>query len=202
VLVESNDSVERCWRVWADRVGLGGGDFPTEIHGRTSRATAETLLPPEQVDAATELMEQLEIDDAVTVRPIPGAAALLAAIPADRWAVGTSCSRALFAARMGAAGLALPGIAVTADDVSRSKPHPDGYALALRRLGVDPAHAVVLEDAVPGIQAARAAGVRWVVRVGPGAGPLSEEDAVIPDLTGARWTGRLELSGVTWRRSA
>ena len=98
---------------------------------------------------------------------------------------------------MAASGLPLPKIAVTADDVARSKPDPAGYARALQLLGVDPGRAVVLEDAVPGILAARAAGVQWVVRVGLGA-RTSGEDAVIRDLRQARWTGSLQLTGDVW----
>ena len=47
---------------------------------------------------------------------------------------------------------------------------------------------------MPGMAAARAAGVRWVVRIGKGAA-LADEDAVIADLRQASWTGRLELTG-------
>ncbi len=197
VLVDSAASVERCWRRWAEQVGLSADAMPAEIHGRTSRATAEALLPPDAVASAAALIEQIEIDDAGSVRAVPGARVLLASVPADRCAVVTSGTRPLFSARMAASGLPVPAIAVTADDVARSKPDPAGYARAIRLLGVDPSRAVVFEDAVPGILAARAAGVRWVVRVGQGA-PMSEEDAVIPDLRQARWAGGLQLTGAVW----
>jgi len=200
VLVDSAVSVERSARRWAEHFGLDADAVLADIHGRTSRATAERWLRPEAVDAAATLMEQMEVDDAAAVREVPGAGALLATIPADRWAVVTSGTQPLFRARLAAAALSAPRIAVTAEDVERSKPHPDGYARALDLLGVDPARAVVLEDAVAGIAAARAAGVRWVVRVGRG-GDLSGEDAVIRDLRDASWTGRLELSGGGWRRA-
>jgi len=197
VLVDSAESVERSWRRWAEQVGLSVDAVPAEIHGRTSRATAEALLPPEAVASAAALMERIEIDDAASMRAVPGAQALLASVPADRWAVVTSGTRPLFSARMAASRLPVPAIAVTADDVARSKPDPAGYALALRLLGVDPGRAVVFEDAVPGIMAARAAGVRWVVRVGLGA-RVSGEGAVIRDLRQARWTGVLRLTGASW----
>ncbi len=199
VLVDSTESVERSWRRWAEQVGLSFDAVPAEIHGRTSRATAEALLPPEAVASAAALMEQIEIDDAASVRAVPGARVLLASVPADRWAVVTSGTRPLFSARMAASGLPMPAIAVTADDVARSKPDPAGYARALRLLDVDPARAVVLEDAVPGIFAARAAGVRWVIRVGLGA-RVSGEDAAIADLRQARWTGCLQVTGDVWSR--
>jgi len=51
---------------------------------------------------------------------------------------------------------------VTKDDVPRSKPAPDTFLLAAERLGVPPEKCVVFEDGQPGIEAARAAGMRWV----------------------------------------
>ncbi len=51
---------------------------------------------------------------------------------------------------------------VTADDVARNKPHPDGYLLAAERLDVDPSDCITIEDSPAGIAAARAAGYRVV----------------------------------------
>lgn len=50
------------------------------------------------------------------------------------------------------------GAIVASEDVERSKPHPDGYLSAMRTLGVQPQHCVVLEDSAPGIAAGLAAG--------------------------------------------
>jgi sugar-phosphatase len=56
---------------------------------------------------------------------------------------------------------------VTAEDVSRTKPDPEGYLLALERLGGIPAGDVlVFEDTPVGVQAARAAGMRCVAVLG------------------------------------
>ncbi len=48
---------------------------------------------------------------------------------------------------------------LTDDDTTRGKPDPQGYLMALERLGVAAGEAVVFEDSVAGIQAARAAGI-------------------------------------------
>lgn len=52
----------------------------------------------------------------------------------------------------------------TRDDVghARTKPLPDLFLLAAERLGVDPAHCVVLEDSEPGVTAGNAAGCTTV----------------------------------------
>ncbi|MEU6446446.1 HAD family phosphatase [Streptomyces sp. NPDC046979] len=51
---------------------------------------------------------------------------------------------------------------VSADEVARGKPAPDVFLEAARRIGADPAHCVVLEDAAPGAAAAHAAGMRCI----------------------------------------
>lgn len=51
-------------------------------------------------------------------------------------------------------------IIITNQDVLNPKPHPDGYMLALHRLGVAPEEAVVFEDTPIGLAAARGAKAR------------------------------------------
>ncbi len=53
-------------------------------------------------------------------------------------------------------------VVVTKADVINSKPAPDGFLKAAELLGVDPAKCVVFEDSKLGLQAAEAAGMRWV----------------------------------------
>jgi beta-phosphoglucomutase-like phosphatase (HAD superfamily) len=52
---------------------------------------------------------------------------------------------------------------VTAADVAHGKPAPDIYLEVARRLGVAPSECVVLEDSLPGYEAALAAGMAVVV---------------------------------------
>ncbi|MER7693199.1 HAD family hydrolase [Streptomyces sp. NPDC097610] len=48
----------------------------------------------------------------------------------------------------------------SATEVGRGKPAPDLFLHAAQRMGVDPADCAVIEDSRPGVQAARAAGMR------------------------------------------
>ncbi|MBN2689195.1 MAG: HAD family phosphatase [Gammaproteobacteria bacterium] len=48
---------------------------------------------------------------------------------------------------------------VTANDVSFTKPHPEGYLLAADNLMVDPSYCMVIEDSPVGIEAAKGAGM-------------------------------------------
>lgn len=54
-------------------------------------------------------------------------------------------------------------VVVTGDQVTRGKPHPEPYLEAARRLGLDPARCVAIEDSPTGARAATAAGVPTVV---------------------------------------
>lgn len=51
---------------------------------------------------------------------------------------------------------------ISADDVLRKKPAPDIFLAAATKLRLPPGDCVVVEDAVAGVQAARAAGMRCV----------------------------------------
>lgn len=55
-----------------------------------------------------------------------------------------------------------PLATVGGDEGLRGKPHPDIFLEAARRMGVQPAHCIVFEDAPLGIEAARRAGMRAV----------------------------------------
>ncbi len=54
-------------------------------------------------------------------------------------------------------------VTVFGDDVRALEPDPEAYLLALERLGVTAGETVAVEDAAPGLAAARAAGLATVV---------------------------------------
>ena len=58
-----------------------------------------------------------------------------------------------------AAGLPVPEVLVTADDVTNGKPDPEPYELARRELGIPASECVVVEDTPAGITAAKSAGM-------------------------------------------
>ena len=79
-------------------------------------------------------------------------------------AVASSSERATIDRLLSAAGLTERFAATAAgDEVLQGKPAPDIFLLAARRLGVDPAHCLVLEDSEPGARAARAAGMTVII---------------------------------------
>lgn len=70
-----------------------------------------------------------------------------------------------------------------ADEIQRGKPDPEGCFVAAERLGKAPAECVVIEDALTGIEAARAAGMRAVAVSGTySANALTMADVSVPHL--------------------
>jgi len=192
VLVDSAASFDRSWRRWGKRYGVDVAVLLRTWSGQTSLDTVAAWLPADLVAEGCASIEEIEIADAGGVTRMPGALELLASLPADRWAIVTSASRPLFDARIRAAGLPCPRVVVTADDVVQGKPSGEGYASALRQLGVDARQAAVFEDSALGIAAAHAAGAACIVRVGTGE-PRPPEAAVVPDLRWVAWEGGIRI---------
>jgi sugar-phosphatase len=158
VLVDSTPAVARVWSVWARKYGLDPETVVKLAHGRPSISTIRELLPRADHDAEDREVERMEIADVKDIVALPGAAQLLHSLPADRYAIVTSATRALAEVRLRAAGFSIPEHLVTARDVPRGKPYPDPYLKGTQLLGVQPAECVVVEDAPSGIRAGKAAG--------------------------------------------
>lgn len=187
VLVDSDESVISAWSRWAEVHQLDPAQVVSTVHGRRSADTVAAFIAPDHRSAALAQIDRYEIEDAAAVTAIAGARELTQSIPLDRWAVVTSGTTALANARLRAAHLRVPYVLITADTVERGKPDPEGYATAAERLGIPPARCIVLEDAVAGIRAARAAGVQTVIGVGE-RGLEDDADVVIADLNSLRWS--------------
>jgi sugar-phosphatase len=188
VLVDSDDSVVSAWSRWAEEHDLVAAEVLALVHGRRSSDTVASLITPQLRAAALERIDRYEMDAAAGVRPVPGAAELLASLPVTAWAVVTSGRRDLAAARLRAAGLPSPGVLVAAEDVLRGKPDPEGYLAAARLLGCQAGASIVVEDSPDGIRAARAAGAGAVLGVGARA-RAAAPDRHVEDLTQVTWTG-------------
>jgi HAD superfamily hydrolase (TIGR01509 family) len=94
------------------------------------------------------------------LEPVPGIVAALDAI-ALRRCVASSGSHRQMRFTLGLTGLwdRFAGRIFSAEEVAEGKPAPDLFLLAAARMGVDPSRCAVIEDSVPGVDAARAAGM-------------------------------------------
>lgn len=108
-------------------------------------------------------------------RPVPGAAELIRRLHASGVPVAlvTSAGRAWAERAVGdVLGVRdLFAAFVTAETTSAGKPDPAPYLAGAAALGVDPSEAVALEDTVPGVHSALAAGVGLVIGVATGTPP-------------------------------
>lgn len=163
-VLNSIAAAERVWAAWARRHGVDVESFLPTIHGARAIDTIRRLnLPGVDAEAQAAFIAQAEIDDVEGIVQIPGAAAFLASLPAERWAMVTSAPRDLAVRRLAAAGIPEPALMITAEDVTAGKPDPAGYRLAAKRLGLDARDCLIFEDAAVGIQAAEAAGAGLVI---------------------------------------
>ena len=184
MLVESREATERVWLAWAVRNGIGEEELRSAMHGVRSVEVVRALRPELDAVAEAEEIERRQAEDVGGLRAIPGAAEALRALREDRVAVVTSATRPLAdgAARRGGHRAARrDGLRrATCRAGSRTR---RATSTAARRLGVDPAEALVVEDAPPGIEAGRAAGAATVgVTSTHAAAELAAADVVIETL--------------------
>ncbi|TDE35161.1 HAD-IA family hydrolase [Actinomadura sp. 6K520] len=157
-LVDSTPLVERAAREWAAEYGIDPDEFLSDAHGRRTADRVADFLPPGQVGEATARLDALEGTGTDGITALPGAVDLLTGMNGLPCAFVTSMGRAQLELRAAAAGVPLPPVVVTAEDVPDGKPDPSGYLRAAGHLGVPPARCVVIEDAPAGVAAGRAAG--------------------------------------------
>ena len=141
VLVDSDSSVEEAWSAWARHWDLDPDEVVAQVHGTPSRRTVARLIAEPHREEALAMVDRLELERADGVRALPGAVELLASLVPGTWSVVTSGTGPLARARLLAAGIPLPEVLVTADDVTHGKPDPEPYRTAAGRLGRAPGSA-------------------------------------------------------------
>ncbi|WP_031030268.1 HAD family hydrolase [Streptomyces albus] len=104
---------------------------------------------------------------------MPGARRLLAELAAHRIpaALVSASHRAVVDRMLAWIGPENFACTIAGDELARTKPHPDPYLTAARRLKADPARCAVVEDTATGVAAAEAAGCQVVVAV-PSVSPI------------------------------
>ncbi|WP_082449782.1 HAD-IA family hydrolase [Sphingomonas sp. Leaf67] len=166
-LLDSSAAVERVWRRWCDRHGIDAEALIAVCHGVRGEDTVRRFATPGMdVDAEAAWLNAAELEDVDGVVPIAGIHDLIAGLAPDDWAIVTSAPRNLAEIRLQAIGLPVPAVFVTAEDVTRGKPDPQGFRLAADRLGVAIGECLVFEDSPAGVAAGKAAGAAVAI-VGP-----------------------------------
>ncbi|MCL1841228.1 MAG: HAD family phosphatase [Propionibacteriaceae bacterium] len=140
----------------ADMTGLDPDSFYAELSGMVARRIASEDLP--FLPGAVELLHALAQED------VPCALVSASPEPMLRQALSRFPHHPL-------------RVLISGSSVSVGKPAPDGYLLAARQLGVDPADCVVVEDTLSGTQAGLAAGA--VVVAVPGQRPIPDAPGMV-----------------------
>jgi sugar-phosphatase len=160
VLVSSIGSVERSWTKWAELQGLDPAFAIASAHGRRSIDSIRALRPDVDAETENKKIEDWEVEDTDGVEQLAGVSALIEQLPQASWTVVTSATKRLAVARLAAAGILPPARFITADAVTKGKPDPEPYRKGAELLGFDPRDCLVIEDAVSGATAGRAAGCK------------------------------------------
>lgn len=157
-LVDSYESVMRSWKKWAERNDLDVDQTLEFIHGKPAVDSIRQLLPDaseETIKQECLWLEKTEVNDVEGVVPLPGTLEFIQQLEERdiKWAIVTSGTNKVAHARVRAAGLPIPKVFVTKDDVEHGKPHPMPYLLAMEQLGLKASDCIVFEDAPAGVQA-------------------------------------------------
>jgi HAD superfamily hydrolase (TIGR01509 family) len=198
VLVDSGAHHRDAWRATFRDLGLTP---PSEFWRITIGRPADEAVPLlfDGVDGAqARRLAEVKRDHYTRLArrgtmPVAGVTAFVDALARDGVprAVATSATRRELERVLRVLGLRSRfEVLVTADDVRWGKPHPEVYLKAAAGLGVDPSGCIVFEDAIVGVQAARAAGMRVI---GVTSAHTSEEliragaELAVPDFEDVRW---------------
>ena len=164
-------------RVLADMFGLRGVKYEDFAAGYGKGAEAYVKagarvhgleLADEQTHAAAELRERYLVE-AVRKEGLPAFPGVLSLIEdalksnGSRLAIATSATLELSEAILTAVKVPYRRMVyVSGSDVTKKKPDPQIFLIAIQRLGIEAARCVVFEDAPSGVQAAKSAGAKCV----------------------------------------
>lgn len=146
--------------------------------GRICGEAEKTAMAERKNRYYRDLLQQLSPDHI-----LPGVAGLLDELKARgiRTAIGSSSKNTPVILEKIGLSTRFDAIA-DGNDITNSKPDPEVFLLAAKKLGIPPSECAVIEDAEAGIEAALAAGMT-AVAVGSACGCTKASHAV-PDLTG------------------
>jgi beta-phosphoglucomutase len=169
-LLDTGEHHFRAWEHWAADAGFQftRADFAATFGMRNPEVIRKLFLPDatdEQTQAIAfakeELYRQAVRRDGTEL--LPGVRPLLTEFHRRGWkqAIGSSAPRMNLELLLDVTGMReFFAAVVSGDDVRIGKPNPEVFLTAAARLETSPAQCVVIEDAVVGVQAAKAAGMR------------------------------------------
>lgn len=160
VLLDSEGTYTDIWRSIDERYPTGRDNFAVAIKGCTLDKILAENFAPRQIDEVRDLLHRLE--SKMVYRLFDGAMPLLSRLRERGVAVALVTSSDNV--KMAHLFSQMPDlkecfdVIIDANSISRSKPDPQGYLLAAKRLRRDPRLCAVVEDSRQGVEAGRRAG--------------------------------------------
>lgn len=181
------DSEECHWLSWRDAMAAESFEltydrFLASFGQRNDRILGAWLGADADPERVRRIGEQKEAEyrrlaETRGLTPLAGAREWLESLHAAGWkqAIASSAPRLNVETMLRVLHLTpLLDAIVSAEDVTRGKPDPEVFLTAAAKVGVAPAHCVVVEDAPAGVEAGRRAGMRTI-----GVNPRTRLDADI-----------------------
>lgn len=181
------NSVDYHWAAWRGTMAAEGISFTfAEFVSDFGKRNDEILRSRMRADLPDDEVARISLDKEQRYRALvreqglellPGAQHWLEQLKADGWlqALGTSAPRGNIDAVFATTDIERFFAAVmSSEDVKQGKPAPDVFLAAAKKVGVEPANCIVIEDAPAGIAAGRRAGMRTI-------GVLTTHDALPGD---------------------
>ncbi|KAF8349840.1 HAD-like domain-containing protein [Amanita rubescens] len=206
-LIDSTPGVLNAWAKFSADYNLGDHlAIAHQTHGRRLYDTLKEycgIIDEEKLHLEIDRFEELVIEGGPVV--LPGAAALISqleTVAPSRWTIVTSASNKYAPRAIKRAELPTPGVGIiTSNDVREGKPHPAPYLAGAEKCKFEPTRCLVVEDAISGLKAGKAAGAKTLaVCTSTTRSVLLESDAnpdfIVDDLTRVSVRlveGRLEI---------
>jgi len=195
VLVTTDSFHYQAWKELADELGL---EFNEEVNHRLRGVSRQQSLrniyehngrplpDGETFDAQCGRKNARYVELVETMTPsdvLPGAIELLGALRSEgiRCAVASASKNTPLVLERTDLAKHFDAVA-DGNDIRRSKPDPEGFLLAVERLGLTPAHCIGIEDAASGVDAIHNAGMA-AVGIGKQAAGAERTVASVAELT-------------------
>ncbi|GAB1262493.1 HAD family hydrolase [Aurantivibrio plasticivorans] len=181
VLVDSEQIANETMQTHLAKYGLllSIRDINNAFRGLSMESVIDKIIHEFGVSIPENFLNQLQKDTFNSFRerlqPIDGVEAVLQRLVQQKVpiCVASSGSHDKLSLTLGITGLDryFDGFIYSAADVHRGKPAPDLFLYAARQMGVTPSEAVVIEDSVAGINAAKSAGMQVFAYCEPSLSP-------------------------------
>jgi HAD superfamily hydrolase (TIGR01509 family) len=192
VIVDSHVAHKKAWRGLLASLGRHVSEQELEfvVEGHKREEILRHFmgeLREEEVREHSALKDEFFRAVAHEVTVIPGIPELIERASSESvvLAIGTSAARKRAEEMLNGFGLKSHfRVVVTGDDVQRGKPDPAVFQMAAEGMGLSAGNVLVCEDAVPGVQAAKSAGMKCLAVAANGRRALLERagaDAVVED---------------------